>query len=92
MRFRRRFNRQHRTVEEGLSLFELDVGKTAEIVGFSGCGHFIKRANNLGFHVGAKVKKIQNLGNQTLVQIGDCKMGLGMKASSKILVNETEED
>jgi Fe2+ transport system protein FeoA len=69
-----------------MTLLELPVGMKATVVGFVGFGHFVRRANNMGFHVGAKVKKLQRFGWHSLMQVGDCKIGLGRGATRKIIV------
>jgi len=69
-----------------MTLSELPVGTKATVVGFVGFGHFARRANNMGFQVGATVEKLQNFGWHSLVKVGDCKIGLGRGATMKILV------
>ena len=75
-----------------IPLSEMPEGSEAEVVGFRGCGRFVRRANNIGFHIGVKIKKLQSFGRRSLVQIGNFKVGLGRIASQKILVKVNKRE
>lgn len=86
----RGFGHRHRqdlgTGDDGLRLVDLPPNQEAEVVGLTGPFHFCRRLAHMGLHVGAKVKVIQQMGWHSIVQVGDCKVGLGMRAASGVLV------
>jgi Fe2+ transport system protein FeoA len=75
-----------------MTLLELPVGMKATVVGFAGFGHFTRRANNMGLHVGASVETLQRLGWHSLVKVGDCRIGMGRGVAMKILVRPDKGD
>ncbi len=92
-RRRRRGMRHHTLLETSeVSLSELPIGQEAKIVGFSGCGHFTRHINNMGCYRGAIIKKIQNFGHHSMVQVGDCKLGMGRRSISKIIVEPINKE
>ena len=90
---RRRRMRQNILLEGStILLSELPVDQEARIVNFSGCGHFIRHINNMGCYRGAIIKKIQNFGHHSMIQVGECKFGMGRRAINKIIVEPINKE